>query len=122
MSVLKPIIDSIVNGILPISPPSAAPVGTLFDTVRIFRATGVNGPYSMIAEIDFSSPATYGDLTSTPQLYYKAQYYHSITMVSSVFSEVAQETGIFSEYTVPESTATYPSGTGSPESTASSTL
>jgi len=29
-------------------------------------------------------------------------------MISSVFSEVAQETGIFSEYTVPESTATYP--------------
>ncbi len=108
MSVLKPIIDSIVNGTLTISAPSAAAVGTLFDTVRIFRATGVNGPYSMIAEIDFATPAIYCDLTSTPQLYYKAQYYHSTTMVSSVFSEVAQETGIFSEYTVPESTATYP--------------
>ncbi len=108
MSVLKPIIDSIVNGTLTISAPSAAAVGTLFDTVRIFSATGVNGPYSMIAEIDFATPVIYCDLTSTPQLYYKAQYYHSTTMVSSVFSEVAQETGIFSEYTVPESTATYP--------------
>jgi len=29
-------------------------------------------------------------------------------MVSSVFSELAQETGVFSEYTVPTSTASYP--------------
>lgn len=108
MSVLKPIIDNIVNGTLTISAPSNAAVGTLFDKIRIFRATGVNGPYSLITEIDYSTPATYCDLTSTPQLYYKAQYYSSITMVSSVFSEVAQETGIFSEYTVPVTTATYP--------------
>ena len=108
MSVLKPIIDSIVNGTLTISAPSNAAVGTLFDKVRIFRATGVNGPYSMIAEEDFATPLIYCDLTSTPQLYYKAQYYNSTTMISSVFSEVAQETGIYSEYTVPETTATYP--------------
>jgi hypothetical protein len=108
MSVLKPIIDSIVNGTLTISAPSGAAVGTLFDKIRIFRATGVNGPYSMIAEIDYAAAATYCDLTSTPQLYYKVQYYNSTTMISSVYSEVAQETGIFSEYTVPETTATYP--------------
>ena len=108
MSVLKPIIDSIVNGTLTISAPSNAAVGTLFDKIRIFRATGVNGPYSLLTEIDFATPATYCDLTSTPQLYYKAQFYNSTTMVSSVFSEVAQETGIYSEYTVPETTATYP--------------
>lgn len=108
MSVLKPIIDSIVNGTLTISAPSGAAVGTLFDKIRIFRATGVNGPYSMITEIDYTTPATYCDLTSTPQMYYKVQYYSSTTMISSVYSEVAQETGIFSEYTVPETTATYP--------------
>jgi hypothetical protein len=108
MSVLKPIIDSIVNGTLTISAPSNAAVGTLFDKIRIFRATGVNGPYSMIVEVAFSTPAVYCDLTSTPQLYYKVQYYNSNTMISSVYSEVAQETGIFSQYTVPESTATYP--------------
>jgi hypothetical protein len=62
----------------------------------------------MIAEIAIASPATYCDLTSTPYIYYKAQYYNSSTLVSSVFSEEAQETGIFSEYSVPESTATYP--------------
>jgi hypothetical protein len=108
MSVLKPIIESIVNGTLTISAPSGAAVGTLFDKIRIFRATGVNGPYNMIAEIDYATPATYCDLTSTPQMYYKVQYYNSTTMISSVYSEVAQETGIFSEYTVPETTATYP--------------
>ena len=108
MSVLKPIIDNIVNGTLTISAPSNAAVGTIFDKIRIFRATGASGPYSMIVELDYASPATYCDLTSTPQLYYKAQYYNSTTMISSVFSEVAQETGIFSEYTVPETTATYP--------------
>jgi len=80
----------------------------LFDKIRIFRATGVNGPYNMIAEIDYATPAVYCDLTSTPQMYYKVQYYNSTTMISSVYSEVAQETGIFSEYTVPETTATYP--------------
>lgn len=108
MSVLKPIIDNIINGTLTISAPSNAAVGTLFNKIRIFRATDVNGPYSMIVEIDFSTPATYCDLTSTPQLYYKAQFYNSNTMISSVFSEVAQETGIFSQFTVPETTATYP--------------
>lgn len=108
MSVLKPVIDSILNGTLTISATSTAAVGTLFDKIRIFRATGVNGPYSLLAEIDIASPATYCDIDSTPQHYYKAQYYNSSTMVSSVFSEVAQETGIFSEYSVPESTATYP--------------
>jgi hypothetical protein len=41
-------------------------------------------------------------------MYYQAQYYNSSTLVSSVFSEAAQETGIYSEYSVPESTATYP--------------
>jgi hypothetical protein len=108
MSVLKPVIESIVQGTLTITATSTEAVGTLFDKIRIFRATAVSGPYSMIAEIDIASPAVYCDLTSTPHLYYKAQYYNSTTMVSSVFSEVAQETGIFSEYTVPESTATYP--------------
>ncbi len=108
MSVLKPVIDSIINGTLTITAPSDSAVGTLFDKVRIFRATGMSGPYSMIAELDFGSPVTYCDLASTPSMYYKAQYYNSSTMISSVFSEVAQETGIFSEYTVPESTATYP--------------
>lgn len=108
MSVLKPIIDSIVNGTLTITATSPSAVGTMFDKIQIFRATSVNGPFSVIATIDFSSPAIYCDLNSTPKLYYKAQYYNSSTMVSSTFSDVAQETGVFSEYSVPESTATYP--------------
>ena len=108
MSVLKPVIDSIVNGTLTITATSTSAVTTLFNVLRIFRATGVNGPYSMIAEVGIDDPVIYCDLNSTPQLYYKAQYYHTSTLVTSVFSEVAQETGIFSEYSVPESTATYP--------------
>lgn len=107
-SVLKPVIDSIINGTLTISATSTSAVGTLFDKIRIFRATSINGPFSLIAEIDFAGVALYTDLSSTPQHYYKAQFYNSSTMVSSVFSEEAQETGIFSEYSVPESTATYP--------------
>jgi len=108
MSVLKPVIDSIVNGTLTITATSVTAVGTLFDVVRIFRATDVNGPYSLLAEVAVSSSVVYCDLTSTPALYYKAQYYNTSTLISSVFSEVAQETGIFSEYTVPTTTATYP--------------
>ena len=108
MSVLKPVIDSIINGTLTISATSAGAVGTLFDKIRIFRATSVNGPFNLLAEINIASPATYCDLDSTPQFYYRAQYHNSSTMVSSVFSEIAQETGIFSEFSVPESTATYP--------------
>lgn len=108
MSVLKPVIDSIVNGTLTITATSSSAVSILFDKIRIFRATGVSGPYSLIVEIDFTSPATYTDLGSTPGMYYQAQYYNSSTLVSSVFSEAAQETGIYSEYSVPESTATYP--------------
>ncbi len=108
MSVLKPVIDSIISGNLTITVSSFATVSTLFDTIRIFRATGVNGPYSLLTSITLVASATYCDLDSTPSLYYKVQYYNSSTLVSSVFSEVAQETGIFSEYTVPTTTATYP--------------
>lgn len=107
-SVLKPVIDNILNGTLTISATSPSAVGTLFNKIRIFSAISVNGPFSLLTEIDFSSPALYTDLNSSPQLYYKAQYYNDSTMVSSVFSEVAQETGLFSEFSAPTNTSTYP--------------
>lgn len=110
MSVLKPIITGIQNGNISITVTSPSAVGALFNQLLIFRAPAASGPYTQITAISLTGAETYTycDLTSTPALYYKAQYYHSTSMVSSTFSEVAQETGIFSEYTVPTTTATYP--------------
>lgn len=108
MSVLKPIIDNIINGTLTISATSTSAALTLFDKIRIFRAPSINGPFSLLAEIDIAFPAVYCDVNSGPQFYYKVQYHNSTTMIQSANSEVAQETGIFSEFSVPQSSATYP--------------
>ncbi len=109
-SVIKPEITSIINGLLTVAVRSVTEVALVFDQLLIFRADSANGPFSSITTItlDGSSSYSFLDTGTTPGKYYKAQYFHSTTMVSSVFSELGQETGIFSEYTVPTTTATYP--------------
>jgi len=110
MSVLKPVITSVLQGTVTITVLDAVEVGAIFDELVVFKATSVNGPFSELETIALTGADTYTslDLTSTPSTYYKAQYNNSTTMVTSVFSDPAQETGNFSEYSVPESTATYP--------------
>lgn len=109
-SVLKPEITSILNGLLTITVRSAVQVGAVFDELHIYRADSANGPFSQIAVLSLTGAGTYSylDTGASASRYYKAQFFNSSTLVSSVFSELAQETGIFSEYTVPTSTATYP--------------
>jgi hypothetical protein len=110
MSVLKPVITSVLQGTVTITVLDTAEVAAIFDELVVYKATSVNGPFSELETIALTGAGTYTslDLTSTPSTYYKAQYNNSTTMVTSVFSDAAQETGNFSEYSVPESTATYP--------------
>ena len=110
MSVIKPEITSIINGVLTVTVTSVPAVEALFDQLLIFRASSVNGPFSQIDVIPLSGQTeyTYCDTNSDPTFYYKVQFFHSVSMISSAFSEVAQETGIFSPFTAPTSTATYP--------------
>ncbi len=109
-SVLKPEITSIINGLLTITVRSVTSVAALFDQLLVLRADGANGPFTTVSTItlDGSGSYTFLDTGTTPGKYYKAQFFNSSSMVSSTFSELAQETGIFSEYTVPTSTASYP--------------
>jgi hypothetical protein len=109
-SVLKPEITSIINGLITITVRSSSEVGAVFNQLLVMRADGASGPYSTITTIALTGAGayTYLDTGTNPGKYYKAQFFHSVSLVSSVFSEVGQETGIFSEYTVPTSTATYP--------------
>jgi hypothetical protein len=109
-SVLKPEITSITNGLVAISVRSVSEVEAIFDQLLVFRADSANGPFTNISIIVLDGSGSYSllDLTASPARYYKAQYRNSSTLISSVFSELAQETGVFSEYTVPTSTATYP--------------
>lgn len=113
-SVLKPEITSIINGLLTITVRSVTQVEAVFDQLLVMRADGASGPYSTIATLSLTGASTYQylDTGTNPGKYYKAQFYNSGSMVSSVFSEVTQETGIFSEYTVPTSTASYPPEVG----------
>ncbi len=109
-SVLKPEITSIINGLLTITVRSVTSVEALFDQLLVLRADGANGPFTTVSTLtlDTSGSYTFLDTGTTPGKYYKAQYFNSTSMVSSTFSELGQETGIFSQYTVPTSTATYP--------------
>lgn len=109
-SVLKPEITSIVHGLLTIAVRSASVVGAVFNQVLVFRAAAANGPFTQLVAIGLSGAESYTflDTTTGPNYYYKAQFYNNSTLVSSVFSELAQETGIFNPYTVPLTTATYP--------------
>ncbi len=109
-SVLKSEITSILNGLITITVRSSTEVAAVFDQLLILRADSINGPFSTIVTLSLSGAFeyTYLDTGTSPGKYYKAQFFNSSTMISSVFSELAQETGIFSEYTSPISTATYP--------------
>lgn len=109
-SVLKPEIASIVNGLITVQVLSASSVAAVFNQLLIFRASASNGPFSQITTIALAGATayTYLDVDTAPSYYYKAQFYNSGTMVSSVFSELAQESGIFNPYTVPTTTSTYP--------------
>jgi len=110
MSVLKPVITSVLQGTVTITVLDATEVAAIFNELVVFKASSVNGPFSELETIGLTGVDSYTslDVNSTPSTYYKAQYSHSVTMVTSVFSDTAQETGNFSEYSVPESTATYP--------------
>ena len=110
MSVLKPVITSVLQGTVTITVTDITEVAAIFNELVVFKASSVNGPFSELETIGLAGVVSYTslDLNSTPSTYYKAQYNHSTTMVTSVFSDTAQETGNFSEYSVPESTATYP--------------
>jgi len=109
-SVLKPEITSILNGLLTITVRSVSSVEAVFDQLLFLRADAANGPFTTIktTTLGGSGAYTYLDTGTAPGKYYKAQYYNSSSLVSSVFSELGQETGVFSEYTVPTSTASYP--------------
>jgi hypothetical protein len=109
-SVLKPEIASILNGFLTINILSPSQVSAIFNQLLIFRSSNINGPFSQLAAIPLPGglTATFLDIDIGPDKYYKVQFFNSSTLVSSQFSELAQETGIFSEYSVPISTATYP--------------
>jgi len=110
MSVLKPTITSVLQGNVTIAVTDPAAVGAIFDELLVYKAPSVNGPFVVFDTITLTGVISYTscDLTGTPATYYKVQYSNSISMVTSVFSDPAQGTGNFSEYSVPESTATYP--------------
>jgi len=109
-SVLKPEITSILNGLLTITVRSVTAVEAVFDQLLIFKAPSANGPFTTLTTITLSAAGgyTFLDTATSAAKYYKAQYFNSTSMVSSVFSELGQETGIFSEYTAPTTTASYP--------------
>ncbi len=109
-SVLKPEISSVINGLLSIVVRSSVEVAAVFDQLLVFKSTSANGPFSQLTAITLTGAGGYSflDTLTSAGTYYKAQFYNTSSLISSVFSELAQETGIFSEYTVPTSTATYP--------------
>ncbi len=110
MSVLKPTITSVVQGTVTIAVADPAAVALIFDELLVYKASAVNGPFTVFDTISLAGILSYTscDLTGSPSTYYKAQFNHSTLLVTSVFSDTAQETGNFSQYSVPESTATYP--------------
>jgi len=109
-SVLQPDIVSIIHGLLTISVLSVDDVQSIFDQLLIWRAPEANGTYVQIDTItlDGSSSYSYLDLSTSPSYCYKVQFYNSGSMVSSVFSEIAQESGTFNTYSIPVNSATYP--------------
>jgi len=110
MSVLVPQIESVVDGLVTISVLDPAIVGQTFDQLLVLRSTSSSGPFITIATLSLDGRISYSvlDTTCSPRYYYKAQFFNSTTMVQSQFSELAQETGRYSEFSVPVSSATYP--------------
>ncbi len=113
MSLLQPTIESVINGSVTIAVASPTAVAVEFDQLLILKASAANGPYTQIAGVspvtlDGSGSYTVVDVNGEPQDYFRAQFYNSSTLTAGTASDLAQETGVFSEYTQPESTATYP--------------
>ena len=113
MSVLKPSIDSVINGNITVTVLSPVAVAAVFNQLLVFKSSSVDGVYTELASVspvtlDGSALYTICDLVSTPSSYYKARYFSTSSSMFSALSDPAQETGVYSEYTVPESTASYP--------------
>lgn len=110
MSVLQPKIDSIVNGTLTITVDSPTEVAAVFDQLLLFESTASVGPFTQIATIALTGAESYTilDTDSLPTNYYKAQFFNSSTLVSSIFSELAQETSIYENYALPYASPSYP--------------
>ena len=110
MAVLVPKIESIVEGLITVSVLDPAIVELTFNELLILRSSSANGPFSTISTISLTGNSTYTvlDTGCSPAFYFKAQFFHNSTLVQSQFSPLAQETGRYSEFSVPESTATYP--------------
>jgi len=111
MSVLQPKIPSLINGTITVSIDDIVAVQSVFDQLLLWRSVShSSGPFSNIATValDGAGSYTFQDLTSSPIYYYKAQFYNSGSMISSTFSELAQDTATYTEYSLPVSSATYP--------------
>lgn len=109
-SVLQPEITSIINGFITINVRSASVVAAYFDQLLLFSSSSINGPFTQITVIGLVGADSYSylDVSTGPDKYYKAQFFNSGLLMSGPFSELAQETGVFSDFSIPTSTATYP--------------
>ena len=96
-SVLKPEITSIINGLLTVTVRSVAQVAAVYNQLLVFSSTSINGPFSQLTAISLSGDETYTylDTSTSAYYYYKVQYYNNVTIASSPFSELAQETGVY---------------------------
>jgi len=110
MAVLVPQIESIVNGLITVSVLNPSIVEQTFDELHVFRSTSANGPFTSVSVITLTGGSVYTvlDTGCSPRYYYKSQFFNSLTLVQSQFSQLAQETGRYSEFSVPISSATYP--------------
>lgn len=110
MPILIPKIESIIDGLITVSVLSPNIVSLTFNELLILRSDSANGPFITISTITLAGNSVYTflDAGSGAGLYYKVQFFNNSSTVSSLFSPLAQETGRYSEYSVPETTATYP--------------
>ena len=110
MAVLIPKIESIVDGRIIVSVLSPTIVEQTFDELVISRGSSFNGPFVDLSPIVLNGSSLYTvlDTTCSPQFWYRARFENSSTMVPGQSSILVQETGVYSEFSVPESTATYP--------------
>lgn len=110
MAILVPKIESVIEGLITVTVLSPSVVEQTFDQLLLYRSSSANGPFSQIASINLSGQSSYTflDTGCDPSFYYKAQFFNSSSMVMSQFSNLAQETGTFSPFSLPTSTATYP--------------
>lgn len=69
-----------------------------WDQVRFYRATAIDGTYSLLATTDLDvdnakRQTPYDDTTGLSTHFYKVKYYHSISLTESDFSDPIQATG-----------------------------